>query len=76
MGYKAEKVLMELRRKGFDMTTKEFYGSSIEKVLKRYGIMETLTEKDMEELEERMLRLCIENELGLVYMEEDEWKDK
>ncbi len=76
---KAHKVLEELMRSGFDMSTKEFFQTTLNKILKKYRVIEQLTQKEYCELLELIIDRCAENDLknmGIEYLDDNDWKDK
>ena len=76
---KINRVVEELRRNGFDLTSKEFYQTTVYKILKKYQVTEKLTVNEYYQVLRELIELCAENDLkdmGLVYMDEDDWKDK
>ena len=77
--YKVDKILEDLRRKGFDMTTKEFLETTIYKILRRYGIRDQLDLNEYFELIKELMDLCAENDLknmGMSYLDSDDFKFK
>ncbi len=76
---KVEKILEDLRHKGFDMTTKEFLDTTLYKILRRHGIREQLDLNEYFELIKELMDLCAENDLknmGMSYLDEDDLKFK
>jgi hypothetical protein len=76
---KVNRIFEALMRSGFSMTTKEFYETTVRKILKKYCIDEKLNVEEYQELLGLILEQCAINtlkNLGLVYMDEDDWKDK
>ena len=79
MSWKVDKIVEELRDRGFDMSTKEFIETTVYKILKKYHIYEKVTEYDYLELLRKLMDLCAENDLknsGISFYEMDDWKDK
>jgi len=77
--YKVEKILEELCRAGFSMSTWEFYETTIFRILKRYGIKAHLELNEYFELMVELKDLCAENDLkdlGITYFDENELKSK
>ena len=71
--YKVEKIVEELCRSGFDMTTKEFYDTTIHRILRRHSIRSQLDLKEYFELMQEIMELCAENdlkEMGLNYLKD------
>ena len=60
---KVEKIVEQLRNKGFDMTTKEFFDNTVYKVLKKYSIHEQLDLDEYFELLRMLMDVCAENDL-------------
>ena len=76
---KVEKILEDLRKKGFDMTTREFFETTLYKLLKRHGITEQLDLDEYFELLRRLMDMCAENDLknmGMSYLDNDDFKFK
>ncbi len=76
---KVHKVIEELRRKGFDMTSKKFFETTVYQILKKYRIREQLDLEEYFELLRMLMDLCAENDLknmGMSYLDEDDWKYK
>jgi len=76
---KVEKIMEELKRRGFDMTTSEFFKTTIYKILKRNGITEQLDLDEYFELLRQLMDLCAENELknmGISYYDGNDWEFK
>ena len=77
--YKVEKILEELNRSGFDMTTKEFYETTLFNILRRRSIRANLNLKEFTELLEGIRDLCAENdllEMGIMYLDLKDLQDK
>lgn len=69
----------ELMRSGFDITTKEFYQTTLNKILKKYHVEEQLTEAEYYELLKLILDRCAENDLknmGIECFDPDDLKYK
>ena len=60
--HKVEKILENLRRRGFDMTTKVFVETTVYKILRRYGISGQLDLDEYFELIRKLMDLCAEND--------------
>ena len=76
---KVEKIMEQLRNKCFDMTTKEFFDTTIYRILKKYKIYEQLDLDEYFELLRLLMDSCAENDLknvGLGYYLENDWQDK
>ena len=76
---KVEEILEDLRRKGFDMTTKEFFDTTVYRILKRHGITEQLDLSEYFELLRQLMDLCAENDLknmGMSYLDNNDLKFK
>jgi adenosine deaminase len=76
---KVEKIVEELRRKGFDMATKEFFNKTVYQILKRYSITDRLDLDEYFELLRRLMDMCAENDLkdmGMSYLDDNDWKYK
>ena len=76
---KVEKIVENLRQKGFDMTTKEFFDVTVYRILKKYGIHEQLDLDEYFELLRRLMDFCAENDLknmGMSYLDENDLKFK
>ena len=76
---KVEKIVEDLRRKGFDMTTQEFFETTLYKILKKQGIREQLDLSEYFELLRLLMDLCAENDLknmGMSYLDNDDFKFK
>ena len=76
---KVGRIVEELRKVGFDMTTKEFFDTTVYKLLKRYGIREQLDLDEYFELLRRLMDFCAENDLknmGVSFYEPNDWKEK
>jgi len=76
---KVEKIVEALMHKGFDMTTKEFFDTTVYKLLKKYGIREQLDLDEYFELLRRLMDFCAENDLknmGMSYLDENDLKFK
>jgi len=75
---KAHKVMEELMRSGFDMTTREFFRTTLEEILKKYCIEEQLTGSEYQELLKLVIDRCAENDLKNMEMGylDDDWKYK
>ena len=77
--HKVEKILEDLRKKGFDMTTREFFETTLYKILKRHGITEQLDLDEYFELLRQLMDMCAENDLknmGISYLDENDLKYK
>ncbi len=77
--HKVEKILEDLRKKGFDMTTGEFFETTLYKILKRHGITERLDLSEYFELLRHLMDMCAENDLknmGMSYLDENDLKYK
>ena len=69
----------ELRKNGFDMGTKEFFDTTIYKILKRYRIYEQLDLDEYFELLRRLMDFCAENDLknmNMTYLNENDFQFK
>ena len=76
---KVEKIVENLRHKGFDMTTKEFIETTLYKILKRYGINEQLDLDEYFELLRKIFDMCAENDMknfGMSYLNENDFQFK
>jgi len=76
---KVEKIVEALMHKGFDMTTKEFFDTTVYKLLKKYGIREQLDLDEYFELLRRLMDFCAENDLknmNITYLNENDFKFK
>ena len=76
---KVEKIVEALMHKGFDMTTKEFFYTTVYKLLKKYRIYEQLDLDEYFELLRRLMDYCAENDLknvDLRYLDDDDMKFK
>ena len=76
---KAEQVMEELRKKGFDLTTKEFFKTTVFKLLERYSIKEQLTPEEYYKLLKMLIDECAENDMknmGIDFFNDDDWKYK
>ena len=76
---KVEKIVEAIMHKGFDMTTKEFFDTTVYKLLKRYGIREQLDLDEYFELLRRLMDFCAENDLknmGMSYLNENDFQFK
>ena len=76
---KAYEVMEELRNRRFCMTTREFYKTTVMKVLVKYNIREDLSVEEYYKLLKLMLEECSLHDLknaGLEYFDENDWKDK
>ena len=76
---KVERVVEELRKRGFDLTTKEFFGMTVYRILRKFGIHEQLDLDEYFELLRRLMDICAENDMkqmGISYFEADELKEK
>lgn len=80
MHTKAEQVMEQLRKKGFSMTTREFFKTTIFKVLTRYNIKENLSAEEYYKLLKMLIDECTLNDLknqGIDFFEDnDDWKYK
>ena len=77
--WKVEKILEYLRNKGFDMSTKEFFDTTVYRLLKRYGVNEQLDLDEYFELLRRLMDYCAENDLknmGISYLNENDFQFK
>ena len=61
--YKVERIVEELNRNGFDMTTWEFYQTTIIRILRKYGIKAGLNLHEYVELMDEIKDLCAENDV-------------
>ena len=61
---KAKRIMEELMRAGFDMTPQEFFRTTIECILRKYGVKEELKEQEVREL----ILLIIEFSFVTLYM--------
>jgi len=76
---RVEKIIEDLQRKGFDMTTKEFIETTVYKILRRYGIRDQLDLEEYLELLRRLMDFCAENDLknmGISYLDNNDFKFK
>ena len=76
---KAHEVMEELRRKGFDLTTKEFFKTTVYKVLEGHHIKEQLTPEEYYKLLKLLIDECALNDLknmGIDFFEDEEFKYK
>ena len=76
---KVDKVVEQLLRSGFSMTSREFYKTTLERILKRYGVEESLSADEYFELLKQLADACMENDLrdmGIFYASLDDMKDK
>ena len=76
---KAYEAMEQLMRAGFDMTTKEFFETTVSKVLRKHGVDMNLSEEEYRKLLGLILEQCAENDLknmGISYTDGDNWKDK
>ena len=76
---KVEKIMEQLRNKCFDMTTKEFFDTTIYRILKKYKIYEQLDLDEYFELLRRLMDYCAENDLkqiGMSYLNENDLQFK
>ena len=76
---KVNDVIEELRENGFDMTTKEFFDTTIYQILKKYRIYEQLDLDEYFELLRRLMDYCAENDLkqiGIRYLDNGDLKFK
>ena len=55
--YKVEKIIDGLRKKGFDMSTKEFIKTTLYRILKKYHIREQLDLDEYFELIKQLMDL-------------------
>ncbi len=60
---KVNRVVEELMRSGFCMTTREFFGITMEKILRKYHITEQLAVDEYIELVRQLIEVCAENDL-------------
>ena len=77
--YKVDDVIEELRKKGFDMGTKEFFDTTVYQILKKYRIYEQLDLHEYFELLRKLMDLCAENDMknmNMSYLNENDWKFK
>ena len=76
---KVNKVVEQLLRAGFNMTAKQFYATTVHRILQRYGIEVKLTMEEYYELLRQLIDVCAENELrsaGIEFDGGDDWKYK
>lgn len=76
---KVNKVVEQLLRAGFNMTAKQFYATTVRRILQRYGIEVKLTMEEYYELLRQLIDVCAENELrsaGIEFDGGDDWKYK
>ena len=76
---KAHEVMEALRKNGFDMTTKQFFNSTVFKVLDRYRIKERLNAEEYYKLLKMLIDECALNDLknqGIDFFDDDDWKYK
>lgn len=79
MHTKAYEVMEELRKKDFSMTTKEFFKTTIFKVLDKYHIKEKLNAEEYYKLLKMLIDECALQDMknmGIDFFEDDDWKDK
>ncbi|MDO8480358.1 MAG: hypothetical protein Q7S65_00925 [Nanoarchaeota archaeon] len=70
---KASDAMEQLMRSGFDLTTREFFRRTLERLLKKYGVRAALSDADYRELTILIVSQCAENdirELGLRWEED------
>lgn len=71
---KASDAMEQLMRAGFCMTTKEFFGTTLGRLLRKYGVRAALSDSDYRDLTVLIVCQCAENDLketGLSWPEED-----
>ena len=76
---KVNKVVEELMRSGFSMTTEEFFETTVYKILQKYQIKEKLTVDEYFELLRQLIDVCAEYDLknlGIEYHNNNDWKYK
>jgi len=76
---KAHRIMELLMGAGFDMTTKELFKTTVDKILRKYHIKEQLSEEEFHELLKLILDRCAENDLkntGIEYFDYDDLKYK
>ena len=76
---RALEVIDELRARSFDMTTREFFKTTVFKVLTKYSIRENLSAKEYYKLLKMLLDECALVDLknqGIDFFEDEDWKDK
>ena len=72
-------VVDELRKKGFDMTTKEFFDTTVYQILKKYRIYEQLDLHEYFELLRKLMDLCSENDMknmNMSYLNQNDFQFK
>jgi len=72
---KVDRVIEQLMGAGFDMTTKEFYQTTLGRILKKYCIEEQLTEAEYQELLKLVIDRCAENDLKNTGIEDFDYDD-
>ena len=60
---KVNNVVGQLMRSGFCMTTKEFFGITMDKILRKYHITEQLTVDEYIELIRQLIDICATQDL-------------
>ena len=76
---KAYEVMEELMRSGFSMTTREFFETTIEKILKKYQIREKLAPEEYYKLLTLLLDECALVDLksqGIDFFDDEDWRYK
>ena len=76
---KVNKVVEELMRSGFSMTTEEFFETTVYKILQKYQIKEKLTVDEYFELLRQLIDVCAEYDLknmGIECLNNNDWKYK
>ena len=74
-----DRVVEGLRKNGFDMGTKDFFDTTIYKILKRYRIYEQLDLDEYFELLRRLMDFCAENDMknmNVTYLNENDFQFK
>jgi len=72
-------VMESLRGKGFDLTTKEFFKTTVFKVLDKYHIKENLPAGEYYKLLKMLIDECAVNDMkdmGISFWKDDDWKYK
>ena len=77
---KASEIMTQLKQKSFSMTTKEFFKTTVFKVLTKYNIKENLPAREYYKLLKMLLDDCAVNDLknyGINFFDDsNDWKDK
>ena len=78
---RAVEVVEELHARSFDMTTREFFKTTVNKILGKYQIKEKLSAQEYYKLLKMLIDECALNDLknqGIDFLDEhdDDWRDK